>query len=379
MISKVKELISGSNSRLDKISKLFYWVARNVRYLGVDGEKIRPGLEPHDVSYTFDTKGGVCRDKAALLTAMLRIAGIKSDVILISAGSRLNPEAPVPWFNHAICVAYDEKGIPNLFLDPTDEKTKDFLPKYEEDSSFLIASKKGHSLQTTPVSPPSKNNCSLNINLKLDVSGNAKGSLVYLFKGLADNAVRTQRARLSRHQMESGISALVKLLHPNTDLIDFTCTNPDDVKNDMSITANVEIKNYAAVINHTAFIPFDAVDLQLHFLYNYFTAPFKLSKRERDFKLPGAFSFDTLYEVELSWSGGLKSASIPVVKPFESDGMKSTLNSTSSNNKLSVNYHFENSRIHYKKEAFPALKKNLMKFLTNENLYIIAKTGGDSK
>jgi len=53
---KVEELTEGLTTRQEKAAKLFYWAAHNIRYLGVDKEKNRPGFEPHDVTYTFETR-----------------------------------------------------------------------------------------------------------------------------------------------------------------------------------------------------------------------------------------------------------------------------------------------------------------------------------
>ncbi|GAG14126.1 unnamed protein product, partial [marine sediment metagenome] len=254
--------------------RIFYWIANHVRYLGVDGEKYRPGLEPHDITYTFETRGGVCRDKSALLTAMFRIAGVESDVILISSGSRLNVEAPVLGFNHAITVSYDEKGEPEYIFDPTNENTKDFLPKDEEDNSYLIASKKGDTLRITPVSPPSKNNSTLNIKLKLDEKGFAAGKIEFLFFGFADTVFRGYFARLSPYEVENSISRIINILHPNARLIDFNCTDPHDKEKDLKILANVKIENYVSLTNNMIFIPFDAANLKMHLLYNYIMSPF---------------------------------------------------------------------------------------------------------
>jgi hypothetical protein len=183
---KVAELTKDIKTDEEKISKLFYWVAQKVRYLGVDKEKNRPGLEPHDVTYTFETRGGVCRDKAALLVAMLREAGVSSDVILISAGMQLNHKAPVMWFNHAIAIAYDKNGDPLHILDPTNETTKDFFPQYEEDNTYLIARESGADLKLVPISPASRNNTNINLALNIDEINNAKGSVKVSFSGLAD-------------------------------------------------------------------------------------------------------------------------------------------------------------------------------------------------
>lgn len=375
--AKVKELIKGAKTRKEKVSRIFYWVANQVRYLGVDGEKYRPGLEPHDVTYTFETRGGVCRDKAALLTAMFRIAGVESDVILISSGSRLNVEAPVLGFNHAITVSYDEKGEPEYIFDPTNENTKDFLPKDEEDNSYLIASKKGDTLRITPVSPPSKNNSTLNIKLKLDEKGFAAGKIEFLFFGFADTVFRGYFARLSPYEVENSISRIINILHPNARLIDFNCTDPHDKEKDLKILANVEIENYVSLTNNMIFIPFDAANLKMHLLYNYIMSPFNLSTRKYDFKMAGAFSLDTDYEIEFPTD--LISPSIPNIKTFDFEGFKTTVKSKSEGNKLTVNYHFETSEIHFKQGRFLSIKAKISDFLKNDNLYIIGEPGGHSE
>ena len=184
---KVQELTKNLKSDKEKLEKLFYWVAKKIRYLGVDKEKDRPGLEPHDVTFTFHTRGGVCRDKAALLVAMLREAGINSDVILVSVGNILDKVAPVTWFNHAIVMAYDENGNPEYFLDPTDENTKDFLPAYEEDCSYLVASEKGNTLGIVPVSKPDKNKLLLTIENNINNDNSSQTSMHFTFIGLFDD------------------------------------------------------------------------------------------------------------------------------------------------------------------------------------------------
>ena len=375
--AKVKELINLAKTRKEKVSRIFYWIANHVRYLGVDGEKYRPGLEPHDITYTFETRGGVCRDKSALLTAMLRIAGVESDVILISSGSRLNVEAPVLGFNHAITVSYDEKGEPEYIFDPTNENTKDFLPKDEEDNSYLIASKKGDTLRITPVSPPSNHNSTLNIKLKLDEKGFAAGKIEFLFFGFADTVFRGYFARLSPYEVENSISRIINILHPNARLIDFNCTDPHDKEKDLKILASVEIENYVSLTNNMIFIPFDAANLKMHLLYNYIMSPFNLSTRKYNFKMPGAFSLDTDYEIEFPTD--LISPSIPDIKTFDFEGFKTTLKSKSEGNKLMVHYHFETSKIHFTQERFLLIKAKIADFLKNDNLYIIGEPGGHSE
>jgi hypothetical protein len=95
MRQTVAALTDGATTDTDKIKALFYYVSKNIRYMGVTPEKDRPGFEPHDVSLTFAKKYGVCRDKAALLVAMLRMAGLKAYPVLINVGNRLDQEVRI--------------------------------------------------------------------------------------------------------------------------------------------------------------------------------------------------------------------------------------------------------------------------------------------
>lgn len=372
--TKAKELTDSLKSRKEQAAALFYWVARNIRYVGVDKETNRPGYEPHDIDYTFKTRGGVCRDKAALLTAMLREVGIGSDVILISSGDRLNMEAPMVWFNHAITVSYDEKGEPEFFFDPTNETTKDFLPKYEEDNTYLIASEKGETLRTTPVCSPAENNSTVNLKLKIDKDNNAEGLISMEFSGLSDTFIRGSFTRLNRYEFKNRIASFVSKLHPNVKLVDFEYTDPNDKTVNMKIDVNITIKDYISSGYNKTFIPFDATRLDLQLLYNYVTNPFSLSERKYDFSMNGVFSFDINYE--LDYYKPFTGLSVPEIEELDYKGFKTSLKSNINKNKLSVKYHFETSKIHFKSEEFKELKQKLAALSKYDKLYMIGNTGG---
>ena len=95
---------------MDKVKALFYYVSKNIRYMGLTPEKDRPGFEPHDVCLTFDKKYGVCRDKAGLLVEMLRLAGFHAYPVLINIGAKRDMDVPQPDFNHAIVCVEFKKG-----------------------------------------------------------------------------------------------------------------------------------------------------------------------------------------------------------------------------------------------------------------------------
>ena len=129
MEAKVAELVDGVDDRTEKIETIFTFVSQQIRYMGITTETTAPGYEPHDVSITFGNRYGVCRDKAALLVAMLRLADLPAYPVLIHAGPRKDEEVPQPFFNHAVVAVGNDDGSYTL-MDPTDENTTEIFPSY---------------------------------------------------------------------------------------------------------------------------------------------------------------------------------------------------------------------------------------------------------
>ena len=152
----VADLTSGNADDLEKVKALFYFVSQKIRYMGLTPEKDRPGFEPHDACLTFDKKYGVCRDKAALLVSMLREAGLNAYPVLVSVGSKKDKEVPDADFNHAIVGVELKKGEYTL-MDPTDEHTRELLPSYDGNQSYLVARPEGETILSSPVAPPEQN------------------------------------------------------------------------------------------------------------------------------------------------------------------------------------------------------------------------------
>ena len=154
MTNKVAEL-KGTLKGEALVRAVFKFVSQEIRYMGLTMEDTSPGYAPHDVDVTFDNRYGVCRDKAGLLVAMLRIAGVEAFPVLINVGAKMDKEVPQPYFNHAIVAA--QLNGKYILMDPTNENTKDIFPAYLSNKSYLVCRKEGEELMTTPV-PPSADN-----------------------------------------------------------------------------------------------------------------------------------------------------------------------------------------------------------------------------
>ncbi|MBN2809061.1 MAG: DUF3857 domain-containing transglutaminase family protein [Deltaproteobacteria bacterium] len=224
---KVAELTAGQDNN-EKMAVLFYYVARQIRYLGVSGESERPGFEPHDVNLTFARRHGVCRDKAALLVSMLRLAGFRAAPVLISVGDKLDQEIPLPYFNHAIVAVLDAAGKPLQFLDPTSETSRQFLPDYERECSYLIADAQNGSLALTPPVPPEENSFIIEIDDELSATGALSGTMTISCLGFNDTMMRAIMMNQSRKEQKNFLERLFLSQYPGLELYDLTGSDPAD-------------------------------------------------------------------------------------------------------------------------------------------------------
>jgi hypothetical protein len=189
MKQKVQELTAGTATEMDKIKALFYFVSNQIRYMGITPEKDRPGFEPHDVCITFDKKYGVCRDKAALLVSLLRTAGLNAYPVIISVGSRKDAQVPDPFFNHAIVGVELEKGQIEL-MDPTDENTRELLPSYDRNQSYLVCRPDGDDIRLSPIESPERNMMRIKTTGVLNADGVIEAKSELSFQGVNDDAYR---------------------------------------------------------------------------------------------------------------------------------------------------------------------------------------------
>ena len=113
---KVDELLAGVTDEIERIAILTHWVADNIRYSGIsmgEGE----GYTLHNTEMNFTDRCGVCKDKASLLIAMLRMAGFEAHPAMTMAGSRIET-IPADHFNHCVAVVKLQNGT-YIPLDPT--------------------------------------------------------------------------------------------------------------------------------------------------------------------------------------------------------------------------------------------------------------------
>ncbi len=219
MTAKAAALAAQGTNTEEKIRAIFKFVSQEIRYMGITTEKEAPGYEPHDVNVTFNNRYGVCRDKAALLTSMLRAAGFEAFPTLVSAGMKLDREAPSCFFNHAItAVRHPDKTY--MLMDSTDEHTADLLPKYLANQSMLVACPDGETLITSPIDPAESNMTRLKTEVTLGEDGAATGTATLEFEGINDNAYRGHFVSRKPDEIRRSFEGIIKRQVPGGSLLD---------------------------------------------------------------------------------------------------------------------------------------------------------------
>ncbi len=253
--AKVAELTKGK-SREEQITALFGFVAQEVRYMGIIAEDDAPGYEPHDVSLTFDNRYGVCRDKGALLVAMLRKAGFDAFPVLINAGSKLDLEVPIPYFNHAV-IAIDEgtdQGGDKIYrlMDPTDDTARAELPAYLSDCTYVVCRPEGDSLRTTPVPPATDNLLDVTSEGLLDASGTLTYKTRLVCAGLNDNVYRPLLIKYSPEDVRDRFDGLLKRTLPGAEIVSYSYTpkDPTDISQPLTIELEARVEGYAITDTH---------------------------------------------------------------------------------------------------------------------------------
>jgi cellulose synthase operon protein C len=203
-----REVARTSKSEEEKVRRLYEHVVTSTRYVGI--ELGIHGWKPYPVTEVHRRKYGDCKDKASLLVALLREAGVPANIALVRTANvgLIASEPPSMWtFNHAI--AY----VPSLdlFLDGTAEQSGwRELPAMDQGALTLIVGKhgdkKGSELRTIPLFGADSNLNESDYVLTLGRDGALAVRGVERFRGTHNAEQRrdfadpaTRRERLEKH------------------------------------------------------------------------------------------------------------------------------------------------------------------------------------
>ncbi len=170
VMAQARQIVGEASTETEKVRRLYEWVSRHIRYLGVFGGS--GGHVPHPASRVLKQRYGDCKDHATLLEAMLSAVGIESSPALIQSGRSYRlPELPTPdAFNHVITYVPSLK----LFLDSTSRYTPMGELPWSVMGKSAVLTKTGEVINT-PLDTADRNRNETQTQLTLHPDGRVSG------------------------------------------------------------------------------------------------------------------------------------------------------------------------------------------------------------
>ncbi len=256
----VDPLIAGKKTIAEKETAILDYLDREVRYTGIEfGEA---AIVPHDPAETLSKKYGDCKDKATLLVAMLRLAGIPAYVALLNAESRIDSPADLPgmgMFDHAIVYV---PGPPALWIDATDRyATLGQVPMPDQGRLALIARADTTALVKTPESASRDNGIDEIREFTLNDNGPANVVEITQPKGAFESSYRGYYADKPDTDTRQGLSSYVKQEYISDNLTKVDRTDPADLSKPFQLTLACDKarRGYTELENAQAAIRVDSI------------------------------------------------------------------------------------------------------------------------
>lgn len=255
----VKNLTKGAKSDLEKAKLIYEFCAQNVRYVAVEyGES---GFEPHYANDIFLNRYGDCKDKAILLVAMMREAGLSAYPVLIPTRNiyEIKKDFPSVNFNHAIAALDLEGKI--IFMDAT-ASTVAFgdIPLGDQQRNVLVFFDDQYKLLTTPLTK--ENTASYEMTLNVYPNEDA---LVERKVGTEGFFAAFQRYYLKNTHpdvIEADIQKKMVQLSPFSKLIGYKTENVDDFNKTPSLQYSFSAEKILNPANRLRILPlFDDIDM----------------------------------------------------------------------------------------------------------------------
>ena len=226
----LKPLLQGidlTGSPLAVAARLAAKLHKEIRYTGVEFGEAE--IVPRTPAETLRRKYGDCKDKAAMLVAMLRAAGLKAYVALLASGFGTDADDELPGFgifDHAIVYTAGESP---LWIDATAAETRiGELPSGDEGRLALIASRNTTALVRTPEAQAKDNWRTHTIEIRMSGFGSGEFRETLEAQGSMETHLRQLYDGGNEKRTKETLERYVKKDFLAKSLGQFTVTKKDD-------------------------------------------------------------------------------------------------------------------------------------------------------
>ena len=250
------ELTRGATSTIEKVQRLYNYVALNIRYVSLSFGVGR--LQPHPAPEVMQNGYGDCKDKHTLLAALLRAEDIQSYPVVIHSSRKLDPDVPSPGqFDHVITAVRVGKDL--VWLDTTAEVAPFGLIFYQlRNKQALLASNDSEGgLRRTPADSPVKASVTVSVDGKFSELGALDANIDVTAQGDNDVLFRASFRQLPQARWDDLLKYFSSAWGLNGEVSKVQVGPLDDTSKPFHATYHYHKDDYFAVPNPDA--PFLAV------------------------------------------------------------------------------------------------------------------------
>ena len=241
---KARDLTAGVTDPEERTRRLYEFVQDKITYVAI--ELGIGGWQPHAAADVLRHGYGDCKDKAALLIAMMRSVGLQGYPVLVRTRDEglLDRDDPTPFsFNHVIVAAPREDGY--LFMDPTWEKaTLGDLPYTDQGMPVLVVKDDGRAdLVDTALTPPERNRTHRLVTASIGPTGDLTGTYVIEYRGQSRLRMSYQLDSKPTEQ-ENFVADLMGWLCPGAVMKSHEIVRPAKPDDPLRITIRFEVPRF---------------------------------------------------------------------------------------------------------------------------------------
>jgi tetratricopeptide (TPR) repeat protein/transglutaminase-like putative cysteine protease len=215
------------------------WLNTQIRYTGL--ELGTGSIIPSTPEVTLERGFGDCKDKAVIVTAMLREAGFEAWVTLLRSGTSrdINPLLPsLGGFNHAIVYVGGDKPF---FIDPTSEYSfNGYLPIGDQNRWALVASSSTVDLIKTHQTSADDNKTVREIEYFLSDDGFADVEEHTTYYGGEDSSHRGRYAFSKEEDIDTALDEYINRTYRFGENTGFDYSDPTDFSKNFHVSLSIK-------------------------------------------------------------------------------------------------------------------------------------------
>lgn len=250
----VKSIIAPQDSTMEKVTKIYYWVQSNIKYIAFeDGMR---GLIPHSGNYVANKRYGDCKDMASIIVSMLKAADINAKYTWV--GTRDLPykysETPSPITDNHMIATFTHQGI-IYYLDATGQYTPIDMPTsmIQGKECLISLDNDTFTINKIPIITKERNIMTDSVNITLE-NGVVRGNGYVTLTGYAKVFNTYKLIKTNEKSIDDYVERLLEKGNNKFQMDNYETHNVGDLSTPINIDYSFSIPDYYRQVGDNIYV-----------------------------------------------------------------------------------------------------------------------------